>query len=110
MMTACLSGDFDRVKELVHNGVDLNLMHPRKHDSIFTEFMAWLYVRQDSDEIDYKPYRINMVEHLITLGADVTILGGGETNPLYYAMMAFDAEVAKILLEHGANPNGPIEG
>jgi hypothetical protein len=51
---------------------------------------------------------MEMVELLITLGADVRIQGGGDTSTLYFAMMAFDAEVARILLEHGANPNGPI--
>jgi hypothetical protein len=108
MIQACLTGDFERVKELVRNGVDLNLMHPRKSETIFTEFMAWLYDYPPTEPSDYKPYRMEMVELLITLGADVRIQGGGDTSTLYFAMMAFDAEVARILLEHGANPNGPI--
>lgn len=108
MIQACVSGDFDRVQELLHEGVDLNLMHPRKMDTIFTEFMAWLYDYPPTEPSNYKPFRVQMIEQLISSGADVNVYGAGDSSPLYYALMAFDADVAKLLLTHGANPNQAI--
>lgn len=72
MIKACLSGNFERVKKLVDDGVDLNLIHPCKAESIFTEFMTRIYHPLKSDDIDNNLYHTEMVTLLITLGADIT--------------------------------------
>jgi ankyrin repeat protein len=80
--------------------------------SYFYEYTPLLYATsyfapfQDSD--------FELIQHLIALGSDVNIQGYNGITPLHRASQAGNLRVAKLLLDHGADPNifdkyrGPI--
>ncbi|XP_031330909.1 uncharacterized protein LOC116161629 isoform X2 [Photinus pyralis] len=48
---------------------------------------------------------IKVIEHLISLGANVDAAIAGGHGPLYFALKANRLDLVRVLLEHGANPN-----
>lgn len=52
--------------------------------------------------------RLNIIEFLVKAGADVNALVRHNTSPLGYAIKYCPIKIARMLLEHGANPAGAI--
>lgn len=50
-------------------------------------------------------YRYNLLEDLLSHGADPNLLDRHRSTPLHIACLNIDCSAIEILLEHGANPN-----
>lgn len=82
-------GDFNMVKYLLEKGADIDLHGDGKLNALQLSAM--------------KGHKI-IAEFLLEKGASLTS-GGGEGNALYHAILGEQQEIAKMLLERGANPN-----
>lgn len=104
---AASAGDFNKVRQLVRDGADLNVFD-QYGDSLLEEIVCDLL-----NETDRSFQASEMVSLLIELGADPNLMQPDESVALVPAMLHMDLPMLKVLLEHGANPNpngGVCEG
>ncbi len=89
-MNACRSGDLERVKVLIQEGVDVNM---RLHKGGRTGLM--LAVQKNQPQV---------VAYLLACGADENIVGGaGGKTALIRAAELGNIQITKMLVDHGAN-------
>ena len=89
-LRACRSGDLERVKKFIHEGIDINL---RRHKGGRTGLM-----------MAAKKNRLEVLEALLASGADVNLVGGGSgKNALIRAAELGNIQITKMLVDHGSN-------
>lgn len=87
--------DLARAGELLRDGADINCC-TELGDSLLSEVI--LDIQDDSK-------RGNVVKFMLDQGADSRQLDDEGAGPLYAAVIQQDAEVLRLLLDHGADPN-----
>ncbi|KAF4652796.1 hypothetical protein FOL47_010851 [Perkinsus chesapeaki] len=88
----------NRVAEfLLEHGADTNKLTKREGASALVCAVA----RKDSDAAT----RLRIVQALLEHGADVNAADGDGETPLHFAVGFVDYEVARVLLENGADPS-----
>lgn len=85
------TSNFNRVKELVEDGVDVNYRRYRKDDT------ALILASHNGHK--------DIVEYLLEKGADVNIRGEDNQTALVCALSEKHYEIAKILIDNDANAN-----
>lgn len=121
LVRACLALDFDKIKQAVESGADINI-HVSESDfgrekvSLDEKYTTPLQAAVVDSYFDFddigKVYEI--VKYLLEHGAhaDADAEPGSEFfTPLFQvSWLTHDYELCKILLEYGANPNTILEG
>lgn len=91
MIEAAYDGDMVRVKDLLKEGVGVNLQHGRWNETA-------LYVAARQGHMD-------MVKALLKEDADVNLLTGSGESPLTGATWQCHSDVARLLISEGADVN-----
>ena len=92
--SACYNdGDLDKVRELLDNGVDINLQAPCSGGAPLDAAIGGGHMP--------------LVRYLVERGADVNGVGYGSYTALMMAANQMSAEATQFLLDHGADPNLP---
>lgn len=94
---ACATRQAAVANFLLDKGADINTK------SYFYEYTPLLYAASY-----FAPFRdsdFELVQRLIALGSDINVQGYNGITPLHRAAQAGNLRVAKLLLDHGADPN-----
>lgn len=93
LSTAASKGDIERVRLLLERGID-----PNSFDDSPEKTPALIRACGVDKEIAWE-----LVDVLLEAGADVNVLGPGQTTALMYATYMGNAEVARALVSAGAS-------
>lgn len=83
---AAALGQFEAVKELINDGLDINTICPYEGDTVLT------YAASEG--------HVEMVKWLLDHGADPDHLNDAKESPLHYAVFNNDLPVVELLLAH----------
>ena len=112
-INACVHFDFEKVKELVGKGANIHAA-TEYGDTALSEMTLCYHETNEVDENGYSvrdnrnhDNYIRIAEYLLSLGYNINITGYCECTALYHANFVDDLDIARFLLDNGADPNAP---
>lgn len=97
---AIYDADFEEIIRLLDGGADVNEVNCRG-ESLLTEAIIYF---------ESHPSLHELVRKLLARGADAQLLSPDGSGPLFSAAIIMDAEVTRMLLAAGADPNKEHDG
>ncbi len=101
---AIASGHHDIAGFLIDNGFDIKIADDKNYTPLYHACNATVFDRKTMS-FSYLPGSLNFVKRLIASGADVNAVNNSGQSPLHIAAWQGNAEIIKVLLDNGADPN-----
>jgi hypothetical protein len=100
--------DRDKINELILRGANINAIDDSGFSAFLFLFFNWIHEKSENEDF---VLRLDDIQYVIDLGADVNYICDGWCHCLYIAANHLNCEqqreVVEMLLKAGANPNNP---
>ena len=104
---ACEYFDFEKVKELVAKGANIHAATDYGDTAMSALIMDYNDAMRDGEDNSQHENLYKIAQYLLSLGYNLNLAGHCDSTPLFNTIYIKCPDVARFLLDNGADPNAP---